>query len=391
MYSSCTIGVNGAISFTETNISFANDLSSTSSGKINMIAPLWDDLQLFAANNGWIAYETTGTAPNRIFKVEWKNISHFGSSQSDGTKHVSFMLKLHETSNKIVFVYGHNTATLMGASIGLNAYDSTHTTFYSITPGSPATISNTTANNDIPYTEFPPNPKTYTLSFDGAYNDYNFNALPIIALISPRSFIIPHNYANNINASDSGGNTPACANFQGGDVWFKFTAPSTGAVNFVATNTFSSGSTLGFATYHNSYNSTVDYCGYVSSIHTGERNLIKDLVPGDTYYLRIWDYGDDDIGQSGGFYLTDNNTNGIEDYQALSFEFFPNPATDIVNVKSQTNIDLITLTNLIGQQVMRVTPQTQDTRLQIGSLEQGVYLMTVKTDDKMTTVKIVKK
>jgi len=40
-----------------------------------MIAPFWDDL--YPPGGGGIYYSLTGSAPNRVFTVEWRNIEHF--------------------------------------------------------------------------------------------------------------------------------------------------------------------------------------------------------------------------------------------------------------------------------------------------------------------------
>ncbi len=526
MYNTCTIGVNGAISFTESQISTANDLASTGSGRVNMIAPLWDDLKLYASNNGYIAYETTGTAPNRVFTVSWKNISHYG----DETHDMSFILKLEETTNNIVFYYGHiDSGTNLSASIGMNAYDGTTTTFMSVTPGNPPSTSRTTANNAIDESGFPAIDH-YTFTFNHAYNDWDFHALPI-TLAAPRDTTHPSYYVNNNGATNSHGSEPTCANFQGGDVWFKFVAPTTGAVNIIRQTAGGIG-VLGYALYHNDYSSTVEYCNSISDVSSSlnKRYLIKDLVAGDTYYLRMWDYnnndfgiaqfyletievndeaanaktitvqpenssmfiltfanntyatssedingtpscggysggdlwykftatssgeikvvhtdtqedwsslafavydsptsdtaldchsiylgntppfdtpvvsgltdgqdywlrvwdwGDNDIGSSGAFYLTDN-TVGIEDYESLSFKFYPNPTTDILNVSAGDNIDLITLTNLLGQEVRRLQPAQNKVSINVSDLQKGVYLMNVKIGDKTSTVKVIK-
>lgn len=72
-YSTLTIGTNGAISFTQTDIGYINSMSGT--GGKNFLAPLWDDLYARTGDSVKIMYLTEGTAPNRTFTIEWKNIS----------------------------------------------------------------------------------------------------------------------------------------------------------------------------------------------------------------------------------------------------------------------------------------------------------------------------
>ncbi|HFS68016.1 MAG TPA: hypothetical protein ENK67_07380, partial [Flavobacteriia bacterium] len=149
IYNTCTISVNGAISFTETQVDYTNDLGSSQTYSKNVMAPLWDDLYKRTSDNGIIQYKTDGTAPYRRFYVEWKNISWRDTGQT-----VSFMLVLQETTNNIEFRYGPNNANYNNrtASIGIND-SSAH--FMSVTPGNPATVSSLTANNNIGTSQYP--------------------------------------------------------------------------------------------------------------------------------------------------------------------------------------------------------------------------------------------
>ena len=61
------------------------------------------------ASNDEISYVTTGTAPNRVLTVQWKNVRRFGVSADVGADRLNFQVKLHETSNKISVVYGNFT------------------------------------------------------------------------------------------------------------------------------------------------------------------------------------------------------------------------------------------------------------------------------------------
>ncbi len=532
-YTTCTVGVNGAISFTSSQISLSNNLASTDSNKRNIIAPFWDDLKLYASNNGYIAYETIGTAPNRIFKVSWKNISHYGDSGHD----MSFILELKETSNEIEFYYGHcNSGANLSGSIGFNYYDGANTTFISVTPdnsGMNPTASRATSNNAIDETLFPRNDH-YTFSFQHAYNDWDFQPRNI-TLADPRdNSTIVMNYMNNIGATNSHGHEPTCANFNGGDVWYQFTAPTTGAISIVRTAIGDIGD-LGYAIYHNAVLTDPVYCNRIigNSSYINKPNMVGNLTAGDTYFIRMWDYGnndfgitpfyvakvepndeaafatdinvqpesasvfmltfasnsfamnsehingdpacaayqggdvwykftapatgeikivhtntagdwsslcfavygsatsntpiacdfipihfvtppydtkvvtgltagqdywlrtwdynDDNIGGSGGFYLTDNDVSAIEDYQQLAFKFYPNPATDVLNVSAASNIDTISITNLLGQEVRYKAPNQKQVVLNISDLQNGVYLMKVQTGDKVSTVKFIKK
>jgi len=106
-----------------------NNLSSTSTR--SAIAPYWDDLVVlgnnFANINSCIAYQVTGTAPNRVMTVEWANMEVFNQSSPN----LNYQVKLYETTNNIEFVYGNMTPFTGAASIsltysiGLNSFATT--------------------------------------------------------------------------------------------------------------------------------------------------------------------------------------------------------------------------------------------------------------------------
>ena len=62
-------------------------------------------------------YKTTGTAPNRIFTIEWHNFGLYKWTGYTGCG--SIELRLHETSNVIDFCYGPSTWNGHGAVIGI--------------------------------------------------------------------------------------------------------------------------------------------------------------------------------------------------------------------------------------------------------------------------------
>jgi gliding motility-associated-like protein len=103
-YTSCVISSNGYITF---NLGNANGFSSWSiNGPIpgpgtpfNSIMSPWQDINpsIFTSPNGVISYKTVGTAPNRIFIVEFKDINMFSCTN------VCYggQIHLYETTNII--------------------------------------------------------------------------------------------------------------------------------------------------------------------------------------------------------------------------------------------------------------------------------------------------
>lgn len=89
---------NGAIVFggAPTEITFSNTTLATATLN-NLLAPFWDDMDV---DTGGLYVQTFGTAPNRVFVIEWFNRPHY-SNVGSGT----FEVCLFEGTNVIQFQY----------------------------------------------------------------------------------------------------------------------------------------------------------------------------------------------------------------------------------------------------------------------------------------------
>ncbi len=100
-YTQVSIQTNGFVAMGSSVTSNYSAISATSPN--NLVAALSGDLQSKA--DGEIMSLMEGSAPNRVFTVQWKNYKHYGGPQT-----YNFQIKLYETSNKVEFVYGTMTA-----------------------------------------------------------------------------------------------------------------------------------------------------------------------------------------------------------------------------------------------------------------------------------------
>lgn len=103
----------------------------------------------------------------------------------------------------------------------------------------------------------------------------------------------------NAGASASGGvGAPSCGGYAGGDVWYSIVVPASGEVTFAVD--FAAANSLGDADIAIYYGP----CGSLTEIDcddnsgTGSMPNIQatGLTPGATVYVRVWDFGNDDIG-----------------------------------------------------------------------------------------------
>lgn len=111
-FTTVSICTNGWIAMgTTTATTYTNNMCSSSIP--NQICLFWDDLNTNAGGN--IQYTTQGSAPNRVFIVQYQNVGFFS-----GTGAFTGQVRLYETVNVIEFVYGTGTAASNpSGSVGL--------------------------------------------------------------------------------------------------------------------------------------------------------------------------------------------------------------------------------------------------------------------------------
>lgn len=151
-YTQFKMDSNGFISLnmTATGSLTTNNLSTANATSRPIIAPLWDDLDGATPTTSLASYEVTGSAPNRVLTVEWKNWEW--NWNSGATPVISFQVKLYETTNVIEFVYRQENGTINSgsASIGIgSATGSGAGSYLNLTSVTAPAVSSTTSMTTI--------------------------------------------------------------------------------------------------------------------------------------------------------------------------------------------------------------------------------------------------
>jgi hypothetical protein len=172
---------NGWLSFTAPTDSTAfNNL--TSSAPRPLVAPLWDDLS--GTTVGSASYQTSGSAPNQVFTMEWLNWK-WNYQAADPV--ISFQVKLYEGTGAVEFVYREEAGVVNNgsASIGIDATATGSGTFWSLNDTSPAPIPSSTTETSALNTR-PATGQVYTFTPpSGAPNaptGLNFTAITISSM-----------------------------------------------------------------------------------------------------------------------------------------------------------------------------------------------------------------
>lgn len=121
-------------------------VSSTNVADVNLIMPFNMDL-VSGTSTAEYRLITTGTAPNRVCTIQWKNVSDKTGTGTDTAPtqytNFSFQAKLYETTNVVEFVYGPTTASTNAAvsrfpSVGIKGSNATSAVLGNKTTGAGA-------------------------------------------------------------------------------------------------------------------------------------------------------------------------------------------------------------------------------------------------------------
>ncbi|MDO6597339.1 T9SS type A sorting domain-containing protein [Oceanihabitans sp. 2_MG-2023] len=74
----------------------------------------------------------------------------------------------------------------------------------------------------------------------------------------------------------------------------------------------------------------------------------------------------------------------------LAFTYFPNPVNDNLVIKSQKDIENVTVYNMLGQEVLRTAPNTVNADINMSSLQNGAYFVKVTIGNATEMIRVIK-
>ncbi|MEZ4856539.1 MAG: T9SS type A sorting domain-containing protein [Gelidibacter sp.] len=198
-------------------------------------------------------------------------------------------------------------------------------------------------------------------------------------------------------ATDSGLPAEQCGTYTGNandDVWYSFEA-LTPNVNI----TFEINGANVFDGVAQLYSGT---CGSLTKIDCADNSITTapvveeiqatGLTVGEVYYVRIYQYSgtSDTFGKSFDVKLWSPDALSADEFELNQFSYFPNPVNNKLSLRAQQNIQNVAVYNMLGQEVLRVAPNTVDADVDMATLQTGAYFVKVTINDRTKTVRVIK-
>ena len=190
-------------------------------------------------------------------------------------------------------------------------------------------------------------------------------------------------------ATDSG--ETACTGTADNDVWYSFVATSSIATIRVESTSASLDPVL--EVFSGQCTSLVSLgCADNNSETGGEEITLSGLTVNDTYYVRVFHFWTGSPAD-GNFDLKvyRNVALDVEDLEVNEFKFYPNPVQDKLNLRAQNTIENVSIYNILGQEVLRIAPNTNSSEIDMSALQIGVYFVKVTINGTTETKQIIKR
>ncbi|MDD4309641.1 MAG: hypothetical protein PHO32_04630, partial [Candidatus Cloacimonetes bacterium] len=164
-YTEVSIQTNGFLAMGPV-VTTSNIAISGATATNNIVAALNRDIK--SRDTGELMSMTSGTAPNRVFTVQWKHYRRVPTTTANDD--FSFQIQLLESGNKVQYVYGAfstvTAATAAAIQVGLRGDSNADFCNRTTTTDWSATTSGTANNNSctLNATVFPANGLTFTFS-----------------------------------------------------------------------------------------------------------------------------------------------------------------------------------------------------------------------------------
>ncbi|MQP25783.1 T9SS type A sorting domain-containing protein [Flavobacterium sp. LMO8] len=129
----------------------------------------------------------------------------------------------------------------------------------------------------------------------------------------------------------------------------------------------------------------------ISGANNSDLSAFALAISQDGSKVIIGSTGNDDAGSNAGHIrVFQNTTLSTSDFENSTISFYPNPAKDIVNFSASDTIEIISLYNLLGQEVLSKEINSNEFKLDISSQPSGTYIAKINSNGKSESVKLIK-
>lgn len=196
-------------------------------------------------------------------------------------------------------------------------------------------------------------------------------------------------FANHIATATTNVGPHSCASSTSRDIWFSFSAPSSGNVHIYTY----AGTLLDavMSVYLGPNCSSLFEAGCIDDDGANQmpQGMVTGAVPDTTYYIRVSSYGTTASGNFG-ICVVDPGINGLTENKSNNFELYPNPSTGIFKVNFNSDEEKsIKIYNALGAIIYQEKLKIKVHTFNLSHFENGIYFIEVEEDGSKVNQKII--
>ena len=191
-------------------------------------------------------------------------------------------------------------------------------------------------------------------------------------------------------ATNNDGSVTSCGFGMNDGVWYTFTPTVSGTLDLSVDVT---GWDHEISVYTGS-------CGVFTCVDSADNagsssteSLSISVTAGTQYWLNIAHFSSTDNSE-GAYTFNATSSNGVslglDDMEISQFTYYPNPVNNTLTLDAQKNIESVVAYNMLGQEVLRLSPNVANTEVDMSSLISGAYFVKVSIQGATKTVRVVK-
>lgn len=276
-----------------------------------------------------------------------------------------------------VFDDGTTTYPVVAGTVTAGPYNSGESIVIELVATDPA-CSSTVGTYEYTCPQPPPANDDCANATVAASLPYTNTQLDAAAATNNDGFIDPENGSCGTNGMNDG-------------VWYTFTPSTTGVVDVSITNV--SGWDPEVAIYSGSCG-TFTCEGRADSAGSGGSETLSAIAvtSGVQYWINVGYYSDLTNSSEGPFQIDISDvTLGLDNVDSpAAFTYYPNPVKNTLNLNAQNTIEQVAMYNMLGQEVLRATPNAIDSELDMSSLQTGTYFVKVTIANVTKTIRVIK-
>lgn len=121
----------------------------------------------------------------------------------------------------------------------------------------------------------------------------------------------------------------------------------------------------------------IDLSSYVPPVNLSDVNQFKVVGNGTVWFDNLYFYRSAPL--------------GLDNAESLKFTTYPNPTSDSWIVKTQdSNITSVKVYDILGKNVMTLTPNLREVKIDATGLNTGLYYANINTDNGTKSIKLIK-